>query len=247
MSRHKHFTHDERGPLDRKPGDPYPEPICKGERWYPDTTRHEALVDCPACRSILDRQFMAAWSTPERTIELAKYDGSHGYRSAYRLIVDGAHVGFVVYRQGNRGGSWRLCKIDTYRSRRGDDPAGVGSVIYSGERYERTGQVFKTRERAMLAAPGLVAAGELLTVEQIAAAEAEEARRRAEREEAEQRRRVEREAAEGRRQNERALAAEAVASVLGRADLTNAERAGLLVAFRSLAGREFDALEERAA
>lgn len=197
-------------------------PLCPGDHWYADTTHNHDKVTCPTCLGILDRKAMAARPADAPKIEMVKFDGMSGYRFTYKAMVNGNHVGFIVYDGAYGGGKWKITinRISDAKDRRVMSYELANSGTYNSGRMWETAYTYMTKERALLACVDFVAAGRLPTHAALEI-EAKEFAARQARYQA----RLAQEEADNSADLQHAL--DAISSVLLRPDLSNSERDGL--------------------
>lgn len=201
-------------------------PQCPGDhRWgYSETTADEALVTCPTCLGIIHRRQLAQRPADAVAVALEKYDGMSPYRFTYKAIVGGQHVGFVAYDGAYRRGKWWLCAIHL------PEPGDRREVNYQladdpEARYPVT-LSFPTKEAALMAAPALVEAKRLPTVEELA-----EQRREAKAWLAKREAQIAAHDQEAKERN--TMIREGLQSLSERDDLSNLERSAVVAALAS--------------
>lgn len=216
---------------------------CGDKKLSTERERGESLrlVTCPKCAAAIGKAKLAKLGG---RVELERDEKPLSYhRSSYRLLVDGAHRGWIACESG-WGKGWHLYGLNgpgeygdfkrlVYDGRYGNKPTrwNASDALKTGKELDAWPVHFAARDAMAALAVAMVDAGKLPTAQEL---EEREERRKVERaaQEAEsarlaEERRVEREAREALRLERLELWREALASLDGRADLTNLERAGL--------------------
>lgn len=153
-------------------------PICKKEpSFLLDFTNQESRVSCPQCAQILANNKLAARSPDEPKLEFVKEENQIGYRFPHRILVDGAHVGWIVYEGAYGGGGWYIVGIRLpdkhYKTIRG------GYILSDTNKSWSKGKSYPVKEAALLDVPFWITQGELKSVEQKEREAKEYAERRA--------------------------------------------------------------------
>lgn len=201
-------------------------PKCPGDHWYEETTDVEARVTCSTCLAIIDRQVLAERAADAPKIELDAFEGFSPYRSTYRALINGEHVGFVVYEGAYGRAAWRICTIHIAEKK---DAREIGYRLDDDptKKYPRP-LGFATKYRALMATPELFTQNRLKTVATLKA-EAEETKRWIARREAEIA------ADDARQAEETILIRDGLKSLRERGDLSNLEQASVVAMLARLA------------
>ena len=141
----------------------------------------EDKVTCPKCAAILAQRKIDKWNSDpankslaiERVIDpkATYYKGSYGgYRYAYKALLGGDHVGFIVMEGGYSSTHWKLLTIGLKEE---SDDEKTGSAISDADVYELDGKKvgkydynaheFNCKERALLRVPALAERKKLRT------------------------------------------------------------------------------------
>lgn len=211
----------------RKGSDEHPYMIaaCGYEAWSERSiTTEEGRVSCPTCLGVIHRRLLAERPADAPKLELIKPTEASGtYRFSYKAMLGGEHVGFVAYDGGYGRASWRVCMIALPDPKRPWDKSGIGYQLDRDPANERTLPLsYATKEEALLAIPELRAAGRLKTHAELTAQAAEWKRREAAWE-------VEKAAKAVQLTEDRETMLAGVESLLARGDLTNLERAAVVL------------------
>lgn len=209
---------------------PYMIAACGYDAWSERSiTTEEGRVTCPTCLGTIHRRQLAERPADAPKLELIKPDTpSAAYRFSYKAMLAGEHVGFIAYDGGYGHATWRVCAIALPDPKRPWDKSGIGYQLDRDPADDRTRPLrYATKEEALLAIPELRASGRLKTHAELTA-QAEDWKRREAAWEVEQAAKAV-QAAEDR---ETMLAG--VESLLARGDLTNLERAAVVLLQRHI-------------
>lgn len=202
-----------------------------------------SVASCPDCAKAMGKAKLAKLGERVRledaTADIKALGHGFYFRSAYRFILDGVQRGWIVAESG-WGGGWLLLAMagpndKGWRWNGGNVTPGRPSNSWDAKRVPAESLIqpihYSARDAMACGAVRMAEAGKLLTTaEQLEAEERrkqEAAARDAERERERARLATEREQREALRLERLATWREALASLDGRADLTNLERAGL--------------------